>query len=274
MWPKNYTSPLAIKTTSTTLKWVSKVDFIFGNKNFTFQPIIPLRSNSGLECDPKLRKCGPRTTRLRSQSRPRLQLSNGYPKLISYLETKNFTFQPIIPLRSNSGLECDPKLRKCGPRTTRLRSQSRPRLQLSNGYPKLISYLETKNFTFQPIIPLRSNSGLECDPKLRKCGPRTTRLRSQSRPRLQLSNGYPKLISYLETKNFTFQPIIPLRSNSGLECDPKLRKCGPKNYTSPLAIKTTSTTLKWVSKVDFIFGNEEFYFSTHNPTSFKLGPGM
>jgi hypothetical protein len=48
----------------------------------------------------------------------------------------------------------------------------------------------------------------------------------------------------------------------------------PKSYTSPLAIKTTSTTLKWVSKLDFIFGNEEFYFSTHNPTSFKLGPGM
>jgi hypothetical protein len=48
----------------------------------------------------------------------------------------------------------------------------------------------------------------------------------------------------------------------------------PKNYTSPFAIKTTSTTLKWVSKVDFIFGNEEFYFSTHNPTSFKLGLGM
>jgi hypothetical protein len=47
-----------------------------------------------------------------------------------------------------------------------------------------------------------------------------------------------------------------------------------KNYTLSLAMKTTSTTLKWVSKVDFIFGNEEFYFSTHNPTSFKLVPGM
>jgi hypothetical protein len=243
-------------------------------KNFTFQPIIPLRSNSGLECDPKLRKCGPRTTRLRSQSRPRLQLSNGYPKLISYLETKNFTFQPIIPLRSNSGLECDPKLRKCGPRTTRLRSQSRPRLQLSNGYPKLISYLETKNFTFQPIIPLHSNSGLECDPKLRKCGPRTTRLRSQSRPRLQLSNGYPKLISYLETKNFTFQPIIPLRSNSGLECDPKLRKCGPRtthlHSQSRPRLQLSNGYPKLISYLEM----EEFYFSTHNPTSFKLGPGM
>jgi hypothetical protein len=47
-----------------------------------------------------------------------------------------------------------------------------------------------------------------------------------------------------------------------------------ENYMSPLAIKTTPTTLKWVSKVDFIFGNEEFYFSTHNPGPFKLEHGM
>jgi hypothetical protein len=43
---------------------------------------------------------------------------------------------------------------------------------------------------------------------------------------------------------------------------------------SPLVVKTTSTNLKWVSKVDFIVLNGEFYFSTHSPTSFKLGPGM
>jgi hypothetical protein len=48
----------------------------------------------------------------------------------------------------------------------------------------------------------------------------------------------------------------------------------PKNYTSLVTIKITSTTLKWVSNVDFIFGNEEFYFSTHNPISFKLELGM
>ena len=96
----------------------------------------------------------------------------------------------------------------------------------------------------------------------------------KSRPRLQLSNGYPKLISYLETKNFTFQPIIPLCSNSSLVYDPKLRKCGPRTTHLHSQIKTTSTNLKWVSKVDFILGNEEFYFSTHNPTLFKLVPGM
>jgi hypothetical protein len=211
MRSKNNTSLLAIKTKSTTLKWVSKVYFVFGNEEFYFSTHNPTSSNSGLECDPKLRKCGRRPTCLCSQSRPHLQLSNGYPKLILYFETENFGFQPIIPLRSNSGLECDPKLRKCGRRTTSLRSQSRPPRQLSNGYPKLISYLEMKNFTFQPIIPLHSNLGVKCDPKLRKCCRRTTCLHSQSRPRLQLSNGYPKLISYLEMKNFTFQPIIPLR---------------------------------------------------------------
>jgi hypothetical protein len=53
-----------------------------------------------------------------------------------------------------------------------------------------------------------------------------------------------------------------------------LRKCGPRTTRLCSQINTTSTTLKWISKVDFIFGREKFYFSTHNPTSFKLGPGM
>jgi hypothetical protein len=53
-----------------------------------------------------------------------------------------------------------------------------------------------------------------------------------------------------------------------------MRKCGPRTTHLRSQIKTTSTTPKWVSKVDFIFGNKKFYFSTHNPTSFKLGPGM
>jgi hypothetical protein len=130
-----------MKTTCTTPKWVCKYDFLFGNRNSTFQPIIPLRSNLGLECDPKLRKSIPRTTRPCSQSRPCAQLPNGYPNMISYMETKNYSFQPIIVLRSNLGLECDPKLRKCGPRTTRPCLQSRPRAQLRNGYPNMISYL-------------------------------------------------------------------------------------------------------------------------------------
>jgi hypothetical protein len=147
--------------------------------NSAFQPIIPLHSNLGLECDTKSRKSGPRTTRPRSQSRPHAQLPNGYPNMISYLETENSAFQPIIPLYSNLGLECDPKSRKRGPRTTRPRSQSRPHAQLPNGYPNMISYLETENSAFQPRIPLCSNLHLECNPKSRKSDPRTTHPRLQ-----------------------------------------------------------------------------------------------
>jgi hypothetical protein len=33
---------------------------------------------------------------------------------------------------------------------------------------------------------------------------------------------------------------------------------------SSLAIKTTCATLKWVSKYDFIFANEEFFFKKIN----------
>jgi hypothetical protein len=196
-------------------------------ENSTFQPIILLCSNLGLECNPKSRKSSPRTTRPRSQSRPLAQCPNGYPNIISYLETENRSFQLIIPLRSNLGLYCDPKSRTSGPRTTHPRSQSIPHAQSPNGYPNMISYLETENSSFQPIIPLRSNLGLEYDPKSRKSRPRTTCPRSQSIPHAQLPNGYPNMISYLETKNSAFKPIIPLHSNLGLECDLKSRKSDP-----------------------------------------------
>jgi hypothetical protein len=72
---------------------------------------------------------------------------------------------------------------------------------------------------------------------------------------------------YLSTNN-------PTSFKHGPGMSPEVEKMMSMNYTSPLAIKTTSTTIKWGSKVHFIFGNKEFYFSTHNPTSFKLGPGM
>ena len=43
---------------------------------------------------------------------------------------------------------------------------------------------------------------------------------------------------------------------------PEVEKKGPKNYTSPLlAIRTTCTTPKWVSKYDFTFANGYIFFS-------------
>jgi len=60
-----------------------------------------------------------------------------------------------------------------------------------------------------------------------------------------------------------FKPIIPILPNS-LHSRPfkrEVEKKGPKNYMSSLVNKTTCTNLKWVSKYDLIFGNEEFFFS-------------
>jgi hypothetical protein len=73
---------------------------------------------------------------------------------------------------------------------------------------------------------------------------------------------------------FYFSTHNPTSFKHRTEMRPEVERMLNANYMSSLAIKTTSTTLKWVSKVDFVFGNGEFYFSTHNPTSFKLGPGM
>ena len=42
---------------------------------------------------------------------------------------------------------------------------------------------------------------------------------------------------------------------------PEVEKKGPENYMSSLAIRTMCTTLKWVSKYDFIFANEELFLS-------------
>jgi hypothetical protein len=241
-------------------------------KNYVFQPIIPLCSNPSPKCDPKSSKSGPRTTCPRSQSRPCAQLSNGYPNIIPYLETNNTAFQPIIPLCSIQGLECDPKSRKRGLRTTRPPSQSRPRAQLSNGYPNMIPYLETEKSNFQPIIPLRSNLGPECDLKLRKSGSRTTRLHMQSRPHAQLSNGYPNTIPYLEMENFAFQPIIPLYSNLGPECDPKLKKRGQRTTCPRSQSRPHAQLSNWYPNMNPYLEMENSSFQTIIPLYSNLSP--
>jgi hypothetical protein len=74
---------------------------------------------------------------------------------------------------------------------------------------------------FKPIIPLLPkslHSGLvKLGPRMTRSwetiGPRTTRLRSQSRPRVQISNGYPNMISYLQMHNVSFQKTPSFRVN-------------------------------------------------------------
>jgi hypothetical protein len=89
---------------------------------------------------------------------------------------------------------------------------------------------------------------------------------------VQFSNGYPNMISYTKMEGFSFQPVVPLRSNLGLERDPKLRKSGQRNTHIRPQSRLWCTTLKWVSNYDFIRGNKGFFFSTRNPTSFQLRP--
>jgi hypothetical protein len=212
----------------------------------------------GLEYVPKLRKSGPRTTRLRSQSRPLVQLSNGYPNMISYLEMKNLGFQHRVPLRFKHGPRICPEVEKKWPKNytsslaikttcTNLKSVSKYDFIFGNEEFFFSTHISTSFETWEEYVPMS-----------RKSGPRTTHLRSQSRPHVQLSNGYPNMISFLEMENFDFQPIVPLRFKHGLRICLEVEKKRPKNYTSSLAIKTTCTTLKWVSKYDFIFRNGEF----------------
>ena len=86
----------------------------------------------------------------------------------------------------------------------------------SAGEPTCMSQMVIKKLfcIFKPIIPLLPNSlhsrlvknlGLEWPEVEKKGGPRTTRLFSQSRPRVQLSNGYPNMISCLQMKKLSLK---------------------------------------------------------------------
>jgi len=80
----------------------------------------------------------------------------------------------------------------------------------------------------------------------------------------------PTCISQMEIKKLfcIFKPMIPLLPNRlhselvklGARMTRSWEK-GSKHYTPSIAINTMCTTLKWVSKYNFIFANEEFFFS-------------
>jgi hypothetical protein len=257
-------------------------------------------------------KKGPRTTHIRSQLRPRVQLSKGYPNMISYLQMKNFSFKRINPkiIRIWSKWE-----KEC----LNITSAREPTCISQMGIKKLFCI-------FKPLIPLLPNnlhSGMV------KLGPRMTRswekgaqelhvfARNQDHvynsqmgiqiwfhiskwriflfknhlhsgltrintktiriwskcPKECLNFARPREPTYITQMGikklfYIFKPTIPLLRNSLCSGMVKLRpritqswEKGPKNYIYSLAIKTTCTTLKWISKYDFIFANEEILFS-------------
>jgi len=139
-----------------------------------FKPIISFRPNtlhSGrVKLGPRMtrmwEKKGPRTTRLHSQLRPCVQLSNGYPNIISYFQMKNLFFKNHL----HSGLT------KINPKMIRIWSKwAKECLNVTSARePTCISQMGIKKlfYIFKPIIPLFLNclhSGLV------KLGPRMTR---------------------------------------------------------------------------------------------------
>jgi len=107
---------------------------------------------------------------------------------------------------------------------------------------------------------------------LTKINPKTIRIWSKcSKECLKVVRARePTYISQIGIKKLfnIFKPIFPILLNrlrsSLVKLGPKMTRSwekGPKYYTSSLAIGNTCTTLKWVSKYGFIFGNEEFVVS-------------
>jgi hypothetical protein len=151
MGPKNYTSSLVIRTTCTTLKWVSKYDFIFEMKNFLFKNHLHSR----------FARINPKKIRILSiWTEECLNIARVQePTYISQTGIKKlfYIFKPIIPLLPNNLrsrlVKLGPKMtrswEKRGPRSTRLLRHSGPRVQLSNVYLDMISSLEMKNLSFQ-----------------------------------------------------------------------------------------------------------------------------
>jgi hypothetical protein len=86
-------------------------------------------------------------------------------------------------------------------------------------------------------------------------------LRELKKPPIYLKSVLKNYFTFLNPYFHFFQiTFIQDCSNLGLEL-PEVEKNGPMNYMSSPAIGTMCTTLKWVSKYDFIFGNEEFVSS-------------
>ena len=163
-----------------------------------FKLVIPLLPNSLHSGRAKLghrknwswEKRSPRSRRLRSQ--PCVQLSNGYPNMISYLQMKNFLFKNHLHSRfARINIK---KIRIWSKWTEECLNVARAQ------EPTYISQMGIKKLfcIFKLIIPILPNSlhsglvklGHRRTRSWEKRGPKTTRLRSQSRgPRLQLSNG-------------------------------------------------------------------------------------
>ena len=201
-------SPLAIKTMSTTLKWVSKVDFIFGNKEFYFSTHNPTS----------------------------FKLETAMWSEVKKMRPENYTSLLAIKTMSTT-LKCVSKLH----------------FIFGNG-----------EILFSTHNPSSFKQGPGMWPKFEKMWPE----KDTSLLAINTTSTTLKWVSKFDfifgNEKFYFSTHNPTSSKLGPGMWPDVEKMWHNNYTSPLTIRTMSTNLKWVSKVDFIFANVEFYFSTHN----------
>jgi len=180
-----------------------------------FKPIIPLLPNS-LHSRPV--KLGPRMTR---------RWENGAQELHVFARNEDHMYNSQIGIQILFHLwkwrillfknHLHLGLTRINPQMIRIWSKwAKECLNVARARePTYISPMGIKKlfYIFKRIIPLFLNSlhlglvklGPRKTRSWEKRGPRTTHLRSQSRPRVQLSNGYPNMIYYLQMKNVAVQ---------------------------------------------------------------------
>jgi hypothetical protein len=130
--------------------------------------------------------------------------------------------------------------------------------------------MEKLFYIFKPIFSLLPNN---LHLRLVKLGPRLTRswektaqeLRGFSRNRDHVYNSQMGIEIWFHLWKWRIY-LFKIHLHSRLsKIKPKTKRIWskkvPKNYTSSLTVRTTCTTLKQVSKYDFIFANEELCFS-------------
>jgi len=249
MGPKNYTSSLAIRTTCTTPKWVSKYDFIFANGYIFFSIITFIQGlpestlkryefdRNGQKNDSTLRALGNPLASLKWVSKNYFVFSN-----------PEFHFFQIAFIRgcSNLGLEWT-EVEKKGAQELHAFARNRDHVYNSQMGIQIWFYickwriLLFKNHLHSRLtridtktIQIWSKRGKEC-----------LNLTTSPEPTCVSQMGNKKLFCI-------FKPIIPLLPNS---LHSELVKRGKKNASTSRELGNPPISLKWVAENYFIFLN-------------------
>jgi len=264
MWTQNYTSPLTIKKMSTTLKWESKVDFVFGNKEYYFSTHNPTSFKLEPGMWPKVEKMCAENYISPLAIKTMTTTLKWVSKVDFIFGNRGFYFSTRNPSSFKLGPDMWPEVEKMRPEnyTSLLPIKTTSRtLEWVSKFDFIFGnkefYISTHNPTFFKRAP-----GMW--PKVEKMRPHNYTSSLAIKNTSTTLKWVSKVDFIFGKGEFYFSAHNPISFKLGPGMWPEVEKMCPENYTSPIAIKTTSTILKWVSKLDFIFGNREFYFSTQS----------